>query len=124
MLTTGDLKYNPATNHWEPISGNPLPPFIPSGGDPAVPGQPMGAAARASQRAELERLGLPVPAQPFPLSADFVRPGGQQTLLTEGAEVVTPEPVVVELSDLGELGELSELGELVDEDEPTQVSGE
>lgn len=128
MLTTGDLKYNPTTNHWEPIGGNPLPPFIPSGGDPVVAGQPMGLDARASQLAELERLGLPVPPQPrepFELSKDFARPGGQQTLLTEGAEV-TPDPVVVELSDLGDLGELSELGELVadDDDDPTTVSGE
>jgi hypothetical protein len=64
FITSGDMQYNPETGRWQPIAGNPMPPFVPSGGDPA--GGPGAASvlthdAAALHRAELERLGLPLP---------------------------------------------------------------
>lgn len=119
MITTGDLKYNPATNHYEPIDPNSaIPPFIPSAGDPeagagsAIP-MAMTPETRALHLEELARQGLPPPPPP---------PGGQHLLTTETyvdsprAELVE-EPLVLELSDLGELVQ-------EDDEEPTAKSGE
>lgn len=144
--TTGDLQWNEKSGRWEPIGGNPIPPYVPQG-------DTLTLDARASMRKELERQGLPIPAHlvesepeaeanaerelgrggspaglrwpPAPNPDVELQRGGQHELATGGEQGEAP-PVV----SLGgtrhvvEGGDDAELGELGDELPPVDRLGE
>lgn len=109
--TSGDMIYNPETNQWQPIAGNPLPPFVPSGGDPvAGAGVPLVPAAASSDAhalhlEELRKLGLPLP-------------GGQQESHTGGEQGEAPELVDGDRHVVGPPVELDTLGTEVEDPPP------
>lgn len=124
-ITSGDMRYNPATNQWEPIAGNPMPPYVPAGADPAagtgaVLTPTLDGAARAAHFAELRRQGLPVPDEsPEPIvSLGGTRHVVEGPSLEElGAEVIDAQGDDLE-GDPAPVDRIAELERKSDTDRP------